>query len=116
MELLINQIMKLGGDRRRLKTKLFGGAAVVKNSNARWNVGEKNIAFAREFLATEGIPVVSSHTGGTQGMHVYFNTHTAKVYVRLLDKSTSISVQEEQTNQSKTVAETYSKPADVTLF
>lgn len=116
MELLINQIMKLGGDRRRLKTKLFGGAAVVKNSNARWNIGEKNVAFAKEFLATEGIPVVSSHTGGSQGMHVYFNTQTAKVFVRLLDKSTSMSVQEEQTNQSKSVADSYSKPADVTLF
>lgn len=116
MELLINQIMNLGGERRRLKTKLFGGAAVVRNSSARWNIGERNIEFAKQFLETEKIPVVCSHTGGTSGMHVYFNTQTNKVYVRLLDESASMTVQKEATDQSKSVTDSYNQPADVTLF
>ncbi len=114
MELLINQIMKLGGERRRLKAKIFGGAAVVRSSHS--NIGEKNIEFAKSFLETESIPIVGSHTGGSQGMHVYFNPQTTKVFVRKLDQSTSFSVQAEQAEQSKVFAESYSKPADVTLF
>ncbi|HEY0281598.1 MAG TPA: hypothetical protein VGC27_03120, partial [Rhizomicrobium sp.] len=44
MELLINDILKHGGDRRRLEAKIFGGANVV---TALSDVGTRNVAFAR---------------------------------------------------------------------
>ncbi len=85
MEMLINSLMKLGADRRRLKAKLFGGGAVIRTSDARWNVGARNVDFAKSFLEAEGIPLVASHTGGTQAMHIRFHTRTNKALVRLLD-------------------------------
>ncbi|MCA9187767.1 MAG: CheR family methyltransferase [Pirellulaceae bacterium] len=113
MELLINRIMNLGGDRRRLKAKLFGGGAVLAAGIGRWNIGEQNVAFARGFLETEGIPIVASYTGGNSGMKVQFHTHSTKAHVRLLDPDTSRAIVEEQ---SRTVASAAPVQPDVTLF
>jgi chemotaxis protein CheD len=58
MELLINDLMRLGADRRRLKAKAFGGGAVLKDV-AEDNflcVGDINARFIREFLVTGVFP------------------------------------------------------------
>jgi chemotaxis protein methyltransferase CheR len=116
MELLINEIMKRGGDRRRLKAKLFGGGAVVRSSDSRWNVGDQNIEFAQNFLKAERIPLISSHTGGDRGMHVYFHTQSAKALVRLLDQQASLAVQSDQQRLSTAVVTAQIQHQDITLF
>jgi chemotaxis protein CheD len=69
MELLINDILKHGGDRRRLEAKLFGGANVV---SALTDVGSRNYAFARQFLNDEGIPIVGGDVGGDLARRIQF--------------------------------------------
>jgi chemotaxis protein CheD len=69
MELLINDILKHGGDRRRLEAKLFGGANVV---SALRDVGSRNYAFARQFLSDEGIPVVGGDVGGDAARRIQY--------------------------------------------
>jgi chemotaxis protein methyltransferase CheR len=115
MELLINRIMKLGGNRSRLKAKVFGGSAVV-NTSDKWNVGAKNIEFAKRFLDVEGIPIVASHTGGTAGMQIQFHTRSMKVLVRELDQATVQSVLEQERHRALAFRTDLSKPQDITLF
>ena len=55
MELLINEMMKLGADRRRLVAKCCGGGNVLA-SFRHPTVGDRNAQFVREFLSTENIP------------------------------------------------------------
>jgi chemotaxis receptor (MCP) glutamine deamidase CheD len=113
MEMLINSLMKLGADRRRLKAKLFGGGAVIRTSDTRFNVGMRNVDFAKKFLADEGIPLVASHTGGTQAMHVRFHTRTNKAIVRVLDDQSAAQVVAAEMQPPKPLA----APVDsVTLF
>lgn len=69
MELLINGILRHGGARGRLEAKLFGGANVIA---ALSDVGSRNAAFARQFLAEEGIPVVGGSVGGVAPRRVQF--------------------------------------------
>lgn len=69
MELLINDILKHGGERSRLEAKLFGGANVV---SALRDVGSRNAAFARQFLSDEGIPVVGGDVGGLLARRIQF--------------------------------------------
>ncbi len=64
MELLINAIMKEGGDRRKLVAKAFGAGNVVASLQSP-TIGEQNATFIRTFLATEGIPLVAQRLGGT---------------------------------------------------
>ncbi|MDX1925993.1 MAG: CheR family methyltransferase [Pirellulaceae bacterium] len=100
MEMLINEIMRQGGDRRRLKAKFFGGGAVVHSQSKNWNIGDQNVRFTRSFLETEGIPIVAAHTGGTCGMRVQFHTQSAKVLVRPLDPQSSLAVEQMAQKQS----------------
>jgi chemotaxis receptor (MCP) glutamine deamidase CheD len=88
MEMLINALMKLGADRRRLEGKLFGGGNVLGSVVARPTVGERNSAFAREYLAKERIPLVSERLGSDCGTEVRFWAHTGRVFIR--DISTSL--------------------------
>lgn len=86
MELLINELMKQGGDRRRFIAKAFGGAHVVpvlKSSP----IGEDNVKFVRRFLDIEKIPLVAERLGGSQAVHVYFRTDTGKAVLHSVDGS-----------------------------
>lgn len=87
MELLINQIMQLGGDRRRLQAKIFGGANVLALQGQQLQIGMRNVKFIREFLADEGIPITAHRLGGSSGVKLCFFTHTAKALVRPLSNS-----------------------------
>ncbi len=69
MEVLINDILKRGGERSRLEAKLFGGANVI---NAMSDVGSRNVAFARQFLGDEGISVAGGDIGGTMPRRIQF--------------------------------------------
>jgi chemotaxis protein CheD len=63
MELLINEMLKKGARRSGLQAKVFGGGQVMK-SLAGTCIGQKNVAFVRQFLTQEGIPVLASDVMG----------------------------------------------------
>ena len=86
MELLINELMKQGGDRRRFIAKAFGGANVVPGLKAS-PIGDDNAKFVRMFLERERIPLVAQRLGGCQAVHVYFRTDTGKAVLHSVDGS-----------------------------
>ena len=96
MELLINAIMKLGGSRRHMVAKIFGGAKVVENFDHSGDVGKRNVEFVKQFLRTENIPIVAEHVLGDKGRRVKFIPTTGKVFVSLLDRVTSVSADKEE--------------------
>jgi len=100
MELLINRCMGLGSDRNRLEAKIFGGAHVLRIKESSENVPAVNIKFAREFLQTEGIPVVSHDLGGYSAREVYFFTDTGRTVLRRLP-ATGIAEEEAAVFQRK---------------
>lgn len=69
MELLINDIIKMGGQRMRLKAKLFGGARMIAGLS---DVGARNAKFVEEFLERENIPILSQSLGGTSARKIQF--------------------------------------------
>lgn len=82
MELLINEVMRLGGDRRRIQAKVFGGGNVIQGLGQTLNIGDRNADFAMQFLRTDGIPVVSQDTGEDHGRQIQFLTHSGQAFVR----------------------------------
>ncbi len=82
MDRLIGAMMKLGADRRRLVAKVFGGAHVLGIAESPGGVPQRNIEFAREFLAREALPVVGEDTGGYEPRHVKFQTYTGRALMR----------------------------------
>ncbi|MFQ1700156.1 chemotaxis protein CheD [Loktanella agnita] len=73
MELLINRVLRAGGDRQNLQAKLFGGARMTEHSR---DIGRSNAEFAREFIEREGIPCVSQSLGGDKARRVQFTPAT----------------------------------------
>ena len=84
MELLINSIMRLGGDRRRLQAKVFGGANVLALRGPELQIGRRNVQFVREFLVDESISIVAERVGGNCGVKLCFYTATGKAFVKPL--------------------------------
>ena len=81
MEHLINEIMRNGGKRANLEVKVFGGGRILQNMT---DVGQRNIAFIRDYLKTEGLLVASEDVGEIfPRMVVYFPT-TGRVWVKRL--------------------------------
>ena len=69
MEVLINGVLKRGGERSRLQAKLFGGANVLA---AMSDVGSRNAVFAKKFLADEGIRLVGGDVGGLSPRRIQY--------------------------------------------
>ena len=82
MEMLINEIMRRGGDRRRLRAKVFGGASVLKEFAGGREVARGNAEFVRRFLTDENIPILAEKLGGTNPIEVRFETHTGRAFAR----------------------------------
>ena len=81
MELLINGLIKQGVDKSELSAKIFGGAKLFDGLS---DVGASNAAFAERFLRDEGIPIVSSSTGGVSARRVEFWPASGRVRQRLV--------------------------------
>lgn len=86
MEVLINELLKLGAKRANLEAKVFGGGRVLKGFTV-GNVGQRNADFVLEFLKTENIRVVAQDLLDVYPRKVYFFPKTGKVLVKKL-KST----------------------------
>jgi chemotaxis protein CheD len=81
MELLLNEVLKLGGRRNRLAFKIFGGAKLFE---ARLSPGALNIAFIERFLEVEGYVPEATSLGGDRGRRVEFMPSTGQARMRFL--------------------------------
>lgn len=96
MEVLINQLVKLGARRHRLEAKVFGGANVIPGMH-QLNIGQRNADFVLEFLRTERIPVIAADLEDTCPRKVAYFPRTGVVRMkRLVDAGSREIVQREQ--------------------
>jgi chemotaxis protein methyltransferase CheR len=114
MEVLINEIQSLGGDRRRLVAKVFGGARVLARNSS--DVAEQNALFVRRFLALEQIPILAERLGGTQAIEVWFHTATGRARMRYIAGQSPQVLAEEKSARER-LKEADEHPEErVTLF
>jgi chemotaxis protein CheD len=112
MEHLINAILKAGGRRERLRAKIVGGGHVLQIST---KVGERNIAFVRDYLTNEGIQIVGEDVGGTSGRQVRFHPLSGGAAVRPLASTESRGLVEHE-GRYKTDVERKPAAGSVELF
>jgi chemotaxis receptor (MCP) glutamine deamidase CheD len=115
MELLIGKIQRLGGDRRTVQAKIFGGGHVLHITGVGGSVPEQNIRFVRRFLSQEGIPVVAVDLGGDQARQVVFCTESGRAWLKRLPASRFPRVEAEQAHQRE-AAHIQANVGAVTLF
>ncbi len=86
MEVLINQLTKLGAARHRLEAKAFGGGAVMRAPNLH-NVGERNSRFVLEYLKRERIHLVAHDLMDIYPRKLYYFPATGRVLVKKLKQA-----------------------------
>ncbi|MET0028095.1 MAG: chemotaxis protein CheD [Candidatus Thiodiazotropha sp.] len=92
MELLINEMLKKGANKSRLKAKVFGGGNVLYNlfqERSLYPIGDINNRFIVEFLKNERIPLIASDLGGNQGRVINFVGTDYSVYVKRIKQKDS---------------------------
>lgn len=81
MELLINEMLKAGASRGRMKAHLYGGANMHAGMQ---EIGSANARFAVEFLSRDGIPLTLKNLGGTSARRVDFRAVKGQARCRVL--------------------------------
>ena len=117
MELLINELIKMGAQKGRLKAKVFGAGNVMQ-SLASSNVGERNAEFVARFLATERIPVLASDLLDVWPRKVYLFPTTGRVLVRKLKtlNNDTIATRERTYSSQLKKVESAKAGGDIELF
>lgn len=117
IELLINELMKLGVHKRDLKAKVFGGGAVLRFPDGRaTGIPQSNIDFTFEYLQKEGIPVMASDVGGREPRKIFLYPRTGKVLLKRIAPSQADLVEKEETRYLHSVREEEREGGPVVLF
>jgi chemotaxis protein CheD len=93
MERLVNDILKLGGQRANLEFKVFGGGKVL---DIALDVGAHNVKFVRDYLSQEGFAISAEDLRDTFARKLYYSPATGKVRVKRLTATVNRAVFERE--------------------
>lgn len=119
MERLINDMMKNGASRERLKAKIFGGGNVINFRKSDGDIPTVNISFAKMYLSFEEIPIVASDVGGSVGRKIIFlPEYNGRVLMKKLKSFSSKDYVDKEKQYKATVFKKRKRDAagGVTLF
>jgi chemotaxis protein CheD len=80
MEVLVNGLLAKGAKKSRLVAKAFGGGTII--SSIRMAIGERNAAFANEWLSREEIPLIASDFNGPWSRKIVFVPQSGDAFCR----------------------------------
>lgn len=115
MDVLINQLLEMGGQRKNLEAKIFGGGNVLKSFTID-KVGERNAGFVRDYLKQQRIPIVADDLLGSFPRKIYFFPEAGTVKVKkLIRLHNDTIIQREQEHRQRMYQEEMAA-ATVDLF
>jgi len=84
---LVDQLIKKGAIRAKLKAKLAGGAQMFQftSQSEIIRIGPRNVEAVQEQLREIRIPVIAQDVGGNAGRTIEFNTSNHKLKVRKIN-------------------------------
>jgi chemotaxis protein CheD len=112
MEALLNGMLALGAQKKRLQGKAFGGGSVLATLSG-VNVGQRNVAFALQWLERENILLTASDLEGTWSRKVVFDPQSGYAFCKRGHTSQSIA-EAEQAYANSLIATR--KKSDIELF
>lgn len=80
---LVEEMLKIGAS-SKLEAKIAGGASMfkLKNTIAKEQIGQRNIAAVKKVLAEMQIPIVGEHTGEDYGRTMWLDLEDLTVRIR----------------------------------
>ncbi len=93
LPILLDGMARRGARRERVVAKIFGGARMFESyagSAGVMQIGDENVAAAREELASMGIPIVAECVGGKSGRTIVLDLSNGFVAVRDVESSEAV--------------------------
>jgi len=84
---LYEKMLGLGCGKMNLQAKVFGGADILQATSYQFNIGERNIEIAKEYLRELNIQVTGISVGGVNGRKILFDSHKGSVIQKYIEKS-----------------------------
>lgn len=103
MDVLINHLLKLGAERRRLEAKIFGGGRVLKGFTVN-QIGDHNAEFVLSYLRAEKIPIAAQDLLDVYPRKVYFFPNTGRVLVKKLKSQHNTTIMDREAEYRKKIA------------
>jgi len=86
-DLLIEQMVEKGADRKHMEARVFGAGKVIDQDI--FEVGTNNANFILKYLGTLKIPIVHSDLGGDYGRNILYFCNTSEVVVHKIANNNS---------------------------
>ena len=86
IEKLIEKMESLGSKKSNMIAKVFGGGNIFESKLEQFQIGERNIAIAKQVLEEHRIKIVGSSTGGNLGRKIQYLTSTGEVRQKMIEK------------------------------
>ena len=92
MDKLIRRIEKMGGDKKNLKAKVFGGAKVLPTplKTPGFDISGNILRYVLEYLDREKIPILAKDFGGNRGRIIHFVSDDYSVYLKRINNPRSV--------------------------
>jgi len=104
LEVLINELLKMGARRERLEAKVFGGGAVLASMTT-LNIGDRNAEFVLRYLKTEEIRVAAQDLRGPHARRVsYFPLSGLALVRRLTRQDDQVCVERDERALARALA------------
>ncbi|MCK9297295.1 MAG: chemotaxis protein CheD [Desulfobulbaceae bacterium] len=116
MELLINEIISLGGRKKDLVAKIFGGSSIYPVLTENFAAGPRIVAFVKEFLSLESIEIINENTGGTDTRVIYFHTDTCDVFLKRTVSSMGARLASQENEMRRKLSQEAARLADIEWF
>jgi chemotaxis protein CheD len=88
IDLLIEEMKKLGCSKKDLGAKAAGGASMFKRTGGTspiMDISTRNIESLKSNLKRVGIPLVAEDTGGGKGRTITFDVNSKKLTIKIVD-------------------------------
>ena len=82
--MLLEEVLKLGADRRRLVGKIAGGARMLSapGFSDTFNIGARNVDAVQALMGQLGVPILGKEIGGSRGRTLLLHLASGRVVVR----------------------------------
>lgn len=89
VDMLLEQMLEAGADKKRIRAKIAGGAAMFGDKHT-GGLGERNAVSVKTRLTRHAISVIASATGANQGRKVLLDPASGDVQVEVIGQEPQV--------------------------
>jgi chemotaxis protein CheD len=82
IDLVLEGILKQGGEMRNLEAKIAGGAAMFGNSSKSMDIGKRNIEAVKSILKSKNIKIISEETAGNRARSIEYDLQSGNLQIK----------------------------------